>query len=207
MSIMLHRLQPTLLFFFYTASRVAAHDNGFDDSMDMPMPLAVGNMLSYLHFTPGDVLWFNGWVPGKGSTLFAACVGIFLLGIAERWFTALRAGMELAVARDIQVIKRKKELGEEKKTEKCDQCQSLADVLFMRNGTAAPFIVDHAWVRLILHGAQATISMLIMLTIMTFQVSFIFSLAIGVGVGEMMYGRFTDAAHAQFNHEVLQEVL
>ncbi|KAG6878991.1 hypothetical protein C0992_006049 [Termitomyces sp. T32_za158] len=202
-----HRLQPTLLALFCIALRVTAHDNGFDDSMDMPMPLAVGNMLSYLHFTPGDVLWFNGWVPGKGSTLFAACVGIFLLGIAERWFTALRAGMELAVARDVQVIKKKKGSGEEKKTEKCDQCQSLADVLLMRNGTAAPFFVDHAWVRFIVHGAQATIAILIMLTLMTFQVSFIFSLAIGVGVGEMMYGRFTDATHAQFDHEVEQEVL
>ncbi|KAG6884693.1 hypothetical protein C0993_008894 [Termitomyces sp. T159_Od127] len=199
---MLPLFQSILLALFYTASRVAAHDNGFDDTMDMPMPLAVGNMLSYLHFTPGDVLWFNGWVPGKGSTLFAACVGIILLGIAERWFAALRAGMELAVVRDVQVIKRKKESGEKKKTEKCAQCQSLTDVLFMRNGTAAPFVVDHAWVRLIAHGIQTTISVLIMLTVMTFQVSFIISLAIGVGVGEMMYGRFTDATNAQFNHEV-----
>ncbi|KAG6872979.1 hypothetical protein C0995_004518 [Termitomyces sp. Mi166 len=202
---MLPRLQPVLLTPFFIASLVAAHDNGFDDSMDMPMPLAVGNMLSYLHFTPGDVLWFDGWVPGKGRTLFAACVGIFLLGIAERWFAALRAGMELAVARDVQVIK-KKESGQ-KKTKKCDECQSLADVLFMRNGTAAPFVVNHAWARFIVHGAQATISILFMLTIMTFQLSFIFSLAIGVGVGEVMYGRFTDAAHAQFDHEVAREVL
>ena len=31
-----------------------AQSNGMDTSMDVPMDLAVGNMLPYLHFTPGD---------------------------------------------------------------------------------------------------------------------------------------------------------
>ncbi|KAG5352084.1 hypothetical protein C0989_003948, partial [Termitomyces sp. Mn162] len=202
---MLSRLQSGMLTLFFTASLAVASGNGFDDAMDMPMSLAVGNMLSYLHFTPGDVLWFDGWVPSKGSTLFAACVGIFLLGIADRWFAGLRAGMELAVARDVKVIKKKKASREKKKTGKCEDCQSLIDVLLMRNGTAAPFVVDHAWARFIVHGAQATISIFSMLTIMTFQLSFIFSLAIGVGVGEMMYGRFIDAARSRFDHEVGRE--
>ncbi|KAG6834754.1 hypothetical protein H0H93_007605 [Arthromyces matolae] len=153
----------------------------------------MGQMLSYLHFTPGDVLWFEGWVPGKGSTLFAACIGLFLLGMAERWIAALRAGTELALVRDVKVIQRKKELG------KRENPPSLMDVLLLRGDTAAPFLFDHAWARFILQGVQATLAILIMLTIMTFQLSFIFSLAIGVGVGEIMYGRFTDAVDAQLD--------
>ncbi|KAG6812829.1 hypothetical protein H0H92_016098 [Tricholoma furcatifolium] len=85
-------------------SLVLAADNGFDSSMDMPMSLASGSMLTYLHFTPGDVLWFDGWVPGRGCTLFAACVGLFLLGLAERWATALRAGLDLALVKNLPMI-------------------------------------------------------------------------------------------------------
>lgn len=31
-----------------------SQSNGMETSMDMPMDLAVGHMLPYLHFTPGD---------------------------------------------------------------------------------------------------------------------------------------------------------
>jgi len=67
--------------------------------MDMPMDLASGRMVSYLHFTPGDTLWFQGWVPGRSTTLFGACVGLFLLALLHRWVIALRAGLEFGIAR------------------------------------------------------------------------------------------------------------
>ncbi|KAG6833164.1 hypothetical protein H0H87_010551 [Tephrocybe sp. NHM501043] len=156
--------------------------------MDMPMSLASGSMLSYLHFTPGDVLWFEGWVPGRGSTLFGACVGLFLLGIAERWAAALVAGVKAATAAG------------SKKQENC--CEPLLrDVLLMRGGTAAPFVLEHSWARFVLHVAQATFHVLFMLTVMTFQISFILSIVIGAGVGEMLYGRFTDAAHGMIEKD------
>ena len=31
-----------------------AQSNGMVSSMDVPMDLAVGNMIPYIHFTPGD---------------------------------------------------------------------------------------------------------------------------------------------------------
>jgi Ctr copper transporter family len=76
----------------------ASTTNGIDPSMDMPMNLASGRMIPYLHFTPGDVLWFQGWVPGRSTTLFGACVGLFVLALLHRWIVALRAALELGIA-------------------------------------------------------------------------------------------------------------
>jgi copper transporter 1 len=95
---------PTLLAFSLLTTTNAQHDhdgdvNGLDPTMDMPMSLASGHMLAYLHVIPGDVLWFQGWVPGKNSTLFGACVGLFVLGLLERWVAALRAALEVAILR------------------------------------------------------------------------------------------------------------
>ncbi|KAG6917201.1 hypothetical protein DXG01_003405 [Tephrocybe rancida] len=162
--------------------------------MDMPMSLASGTMLSYLHFTPGDVLWFAGWVPARGRTLFGACVGLFLLGIAERWTAALSAGVGAAQGRDVGRTRKSK-------AENCCETPKLRDIILMRGGTAAPFVLEHAWAQFVLHCAKATFNALFMLTAMTFQLSFILSLVIGVGVGEMMYGRFTDAARAVLEEE------
>lgn len=70
---------------------IQAHDNGMDMSMDGSMGLASGQMLTYLHFTKGDILWFQGWVPGKAGTMFAACFALFLVAVFERWVACLRA--------------------------------------------------------------------------------------------------------------------
>ena len=67
-----------------------------DMSMDGGMQLMVGNMLSYLHFTPGDTLWFQGWVPASSDTMVGACIGLFLLALVERWIASIRATMEIA---------------------------------------------------------------------------------------------------------------
>lgn len=44
----------SLVLYLLCLSRSCLADNGMDMSMDGGMSLAVGNMLSYLHFTPGD---------------------------------------------------------------------------------------------------------------------------------------------------------
>ena len=81
------------LFFFNGVLSVAAHSStdGMDMSMDGSMSLASGNMVPYLHFTSGDVLWFQGWVPKSPGAMFGACLGLFLLAIVERWIAAMRS--------------------------------------------------------------------------------------------------------------------
>ena len=74
---------------------VVAHDNGMDMSMDGAMQLTAGQMLTYLHFTIGDNLWFLGWVPTSVGGMVGACIGLFLLGVLDRWIAASRAVMAM----------------------------------------------------------------------------------------------------------------
>ena len=75
-------------------SYTLAHDNGMDMSMDQGMSMSMGNMLMYLHFTPGDNLWFLGWAPRTAGAMAGTCIGLFMLALAERWLSAMRAVME-----------------------------------------------------------------------------------------------------------------
>ena len=93
---LLDMLRNLLLSSLAWAMTAAAHshggDNGMDMSMDVPIELASGTMVPYIHFNIswGDILWFYGWVPKHAGPMFAACLGLFLLGILERWLAMLR---------------------------------------------------------------------------------------------------------------------
>ena len=56
--------------------------------------LMMGTMKPYLHFTPGDILWFMGWVPQSTGAMVGACIGLFLFAILDRWIAATRSLME-----------------------------------------------------------------------------------------------------------------
>ena len=71
-----------------------AHDNGMDMNMDQGMSMNMGNMLMYLHFKIGDNLWFYGWAPGHPGAMAGACIGLFMLAMAERWLVAMRGVIE-----------------------------------------------------------------------------------------------------------------
>lgn len=69
-------------------------DNGMDMSMDGAMNLSTSAMRAYLHFSPGDTLWFMGWVPLTAGATFGACIGLFVLALVDRWLAAIRATAE-----------------------------------------------------------------------------------------------------------------
>ena len=77
------------------SSRARAHSNGMDMSMDGAMDLSGGQMIPWLHFTPGDILWFYGWVPSSTGAMVGTCIGLFLLALVDRWIAACRAVMEV----------------------------------------------------------------------------------------------------------------
>jgi hypothetical protein len=52
-------------------------------------------MTPFLHFTPGDVLWFPGWQPLTARAMLGTCIGLFLFGLVERWIATSRAIIEL----------------------------------------------------------------------------------------------------------------
>ena len=63
-------------------------------STDGAMAMATGHMLNYLHFTPGDNLWFLGWVPVSARAMVGTCIGLCLLGIMERLIAGVRGVSE-----------------------------------------------------------------------------------------------------------------
>lgn len=84
-----------LLSAVFLSPKVLASTNGMDMSTDGPMDLMNGNMLFYLHFTPGDTLWFQGWVPQSDGAMVGACIGIFMLALVDRWLAAIRSMSEV----------------------------------------------------------------------------------------------------------------
>ncbi|KAG2355872.1 hypothetical protein BDR07DRAFT_1424988 [Suillus spraguei] len=138
--------------------------NGMDMSMDDGISLAVGNMLSYLHFTPGDTLWFLGWVPKSSG--------------AMRWIAACREVMEFHWGQQAIIV-----------------ASETLDTLPTQSALTPPFIPAHDITRGIMFTAQTLLSYLFMLAVMTYQLGFIFSLVVGLGVGETLFGRFGSIAH------------
>lgn len=71
------------------------HSEGVDMSTDGSTSLAMGNMVPYLHFTPGDTIWFKEWVPMSTGAMIGTCIGLFLLAIVDRWTTAISSTVEI----------------------------------------------------------------------------------------------------------------
>ncbi|KAJ7118335.1 Ctr copper transporter family-domain-containing protein [Mycena epipterygia] len=168
--------------------------NGMDMSMDDGMTLASGTMMSMLHFTRGDTLWFAGWVPQSAGAMAGACIGLFVLALVDRWVAALRAMMEAqwrAAARRQQVAAGKgcdnADADDDKKTKKKKKFGGV-------RLTAPPFVPAHDVMRGAMHALQAFLGFAFMLAVMTFQAAFIITIALGLGVGEMLFGRYASAA-------------
>lgn len=66
--------------------------------MDMDMgsngTAAMGAMKMYLHFTGGNNLFFDSWLPSSPGAIAGACIALAALSIFERWVSAMRAIME-----------------------------------------------------------------------------------------------------------------
>ena len=87
----MHKSFPLLLL----AALVAAHSStshGHDEGTISTEGTMM--MVPYLHFTIGDAILFREWVPKAPGPFVGACIGLFLLGIFDRWFAAMRRLME-----------------------------------------------------------------------------------------------------------------
>ncbi|KAF7980532.1 hypothetical protein HWV62_37663 [Athelia sp. TMB] len=169
------------------AGSVSADSNGMDMSMDGAMALSSGAMLPYLHFVPGDNLWFLGWVPESAGAMVGACIGLFLLALVDRWIAACRAIMEVHWSKRAQMVEWTKEdanvIGTSK--EKSSRLHRMSP----------QFIPAHDLSRGVLQIVQSLLGFLFMLTVMTFQVGFILAIVVGMGVGETLFGKYGSAAH------------
>ncbi|KAJ7624356.1 CTR copper uptake transporter [Roridomyces roridus] len=160
--------------------------NGMDMTMDDGMTLANGTMMPQLHFILGDTLWFQGWVPQSKGALAGACIGLFVLALVDRWLSAVRAMMEIHWRAAAARIQRAREVEDKDKKKK-------SGALKMRL-QAPPFVLAHDAMRGVLHAVQTFFGFAFMLAVMTFQAAYIITLILGLGIGEMLFGRYAAGA-------------
>ena len=97
MSLIAYKSNFALFLFILCASLASAQHEGHDGweeetTSPAPMPASShSSMKPFMHFTMGDHIWFEDWIPKTTGAMAGACIGLFLLGILERWLAAVRA--------------------------------------------------------------------------------------------------------------------
>jgi len=190
---------PILLLLLIPNFHLQAHGaNGMDMSMDGAMQLSTGEMTSYLHFpsasSSGDTLWFAGWVTTSAGAVVGACVCLFLLGVAERCVAGVEGVVERAWATRAQLLHSKSTSTSAPVPTRFPRLSRIARTClgFASTDGTPPLILAHDIPRGLLFVVRALIGVLFMWTVMTFQVAFILSIVVGLGVGEMLFGRYAN---------------
>ncbi|TEB21662.1 hypothetical protein FA13DRAFT_1642490 [Coprinellus micaceus] len=160
-------------------------------------------MMPFLHATFGGATWFMNWVPQSGRALAAACIGLVILGIIERWLAAIRSMSGALWWPRADLVTES-----DKKSALYHPDAGGIRHIHPRNPTALP--TDHPSLpvirlilkslrprstalgevfRGILYSLQACLRFAFMLVVMTAQFYYIISIVIGMGIGETLFGR------------------
>ncbi|KAF9480447.1 hypothetical protein BDN70DRAFT_894135 [Pholiota conissans] len=197
-----------------------AHNH--DDMSDMSGPsntsgMSASMMVPYLHFTGGDYLFFEVWRPSSSGAIAGVCICLAVLAFFERWLAATRAMFEMywrrralaaTSARDDIVLTKvvanasgtsdkhslvRPETRYGGGTSMSPSPGSRTLTMESRRRTVAPFIAAHDVPRGILFALQMLIMYLLMLAVMTFQAAYLISIIVGLGLGEVVFGRVAGA--------------
>ncbi|KAF9014940.1 copper transporter [Cyathus striatus] len=158
-------------------------------------------MIPYFHFTGGDNLLFSAWKPSSPGVIGGACVGVFFLAILDRFLAAVRTICEVrwhqrretsftysspAADANLEVLK----TGIIKESRAAESTSPLDNTRQTRiQRSILPFISAHDIPRGVLHSVQALFGYVLMLVVMTFNMSYIIAIIIGLGVGEILFVR------------------
>jgi len=153
-------------------------------------------MIPWLHFTGGDNLYFKSLHPSSKGAIAGACLVLILLALFERWVAGLRAGLEARWReRALAIVS-----GQSSDRESCEEAEKVIEVDNQaRTQTSsrtlksvrviAPFIASHDIPRGAIHAFQALLGYALMLAVMTFHAAYLISIVVGLGIGEMLFGR------------------
>ncbi|KAI6133338.1 Ctr copper transporter [Pisolithus croceorrhizus] len=148
-------------------------------------------MDSWLHFGKGDYLLFETWTPSSNGAIAGASIAIFAFGILHRSLAALRRSREdhwrtrtLALLSKLPARTLSSSTPDHAKSE----------------GPIPPFIPSHDIPRGIIHAIQTAFSYILMLIVMTFNVAYIIPVILGLGVGEVLFGRIAQEANTHMMH-------
>lgn len=154
-------------------------------------------MTPWLHFTDGDYLIFKTWQPESKGAIAGASIGLVVFCILERFIMALRRQMEIQWgSRALALMQRNPNDADDRPSDKMDGteegCSSLPITPVKgrsRLGLVPPFIPMHDITRGIFQVFQALFSYALMLAVMTFNAAYIISIILGLGIGEVLFGR------------------
>lgn len=127
-------------------------------------------MRMYFHTGERDYILFEGWVPEDRSEYVGSWFAIFLLGILLEFLRACRAFFEYISTPPAC---------------ECAARKGLSGFLFER-----PFRIRVDFVRALLHLVDVTLSLLLMLVAMTFNVGLFLAVVFGAAVGHFLFGRY-----------------
>ncbi|KAF9243797.1 Ctr copper transporter family-domain-containing protein [Melanogaster broomeanus] len=137
-------------------------------------------MTPWLHVGGADFLLFKTWQPSSHGAIAGACIGLLLFSILERCLAAYRRAQELHwKARSVRLV------GD------CFTFLLTASdserLAYPRN--IPPFIPSHDIPRGMIQAVQSAFSFTLMLAVMTFNAAYIISIILGLGIGEILFGR------------------
>ncbi|KAF9821861.1 hypothetical protein IEO21_00291 [Rhodonia placenta] len=162
-------------------------------SMDMMM------MTPYLHFTGGDNLLFKTLMPSSHGAIAGACLVLIAIAIFERWVAATRGILTDHWRRRILLTTIIRAFSILAGCHPANDSQASSPSLENKdNGldieerpirTVEPFMLSHDLPRGVLYALQALLAYLLMLSVMTFQAAYIIAIVLGLGLGEVLFGR------------------
>ncbi|KAL5534321.1 hypothetical protein ACEPAG_783 [Sanghuangporus baumii] len=165
------------------------------DSMTMMM------MTPYLHFSGGDNLFFKDIAPSSKGAIAGAAIILFFLAVFERYIVAMRSVMEARWrerARALvqsQVYLQKNPSADSKTSQ-----ASLPPPSVSRRRIIPPFIWSHDISRGAMHTLQSFLHFALMLAVMTFQAAYVITIIVGLGVGEIVFGRLSVSTMGAQSH-------
>ncbi|EMD41704.1 hypothetical protein CERSUDRAFT_79342 [Gelatoporia subvermispora B] len=166
-----------------------------------------GSMKPYLHFTGGDNLYFKSWLPSSKGAIAGACIALVALAILERWISAMRGAMVASWRRSAMTVTTAKYHATDLSTTSKEQTSIDVEELDVQSlpkrpgekgallpqrrspRMIPPFIATHDIPRGAMYAAQALLAYALMLAVMSFQAAFIISIILGLGIGEVLFGR------------------
>ncbi|KAI0343900.1 Ctr copper transporter [Trametopsis cervina] len=166
------------------------------------------DMTPWLHFTSGDNLLFKSLHPSSKGAIAGACIVLVLIAVFQRWVAAMKGVLEAHWARRVLVLSSPTTKADAGPTPAAtpakEEDRANIDVKSLRSSTSEqrslistgragrrspPFIASHDIPRGAIFAVQALLTYLLMLAVMTFQAAYIISVVVGLGIGEVLFGR------------------
>lgn len=136
-------------------------------------------------------LWFDTWTPTSAGATFGACLGLFFLAAFSRLLAVVSSAAESAWAQRAALVRSAATLSRSSSIDTLDgKDQAARPAVDAGAHRAPPFLLAVDFPRGVLFMFQGFVSYLLMLAVMSYSASFFIAILVGLGAGEMAFGRF-----------------